>query len=204
MTVYAQWLDTYCAGFDRAILQFYHGMAEAIGVIATPILWLISMIGEEGIGLIIFGIILLCFKKTRKSGWAVLVALLFGTLITIETVKPVVLRLRPFQSGVSEYVEWWQYVGAMEVGQFSFPSGHTTSAVAAMLALAVTMQKEWKWIWWPAVAFVVLTGMSRNYFMVHYPTDIIGGAVSGLIAGVLAILFIEAICKYVVPKFKRA
>ena len=90
----------------------------------------------------------------------------------------------------------------MEVGQYSFPSGHTTSAVAAMLALAVTQRK--KLVWWPALAFVVLTGMSRNYFMVHYPTDIIGGAVSGLIAGTLAIWLMEAIYRYVIPKFKRA
>lgn len=202
MTAFAQWLDTYFAGFDRAILQFYHGMAEVMGGIATPILWLISFLGEEGIGLIILGIVLLCFKQTRKSGWCILVALLFGTLITNELVKPLVQRLRPFKSGVQEYVEWWQYVGAMEVGQFSFPSGHTTSAVAAMFALAVTQRK--KWVWWPAMAFIVLTGMSRNYFMVHYPTDIIGGAISGAIAAALAIWLVTVVYKYIVPKFKKA
>ena len=202
MTAFAQWLDTYCTGFDRAILQFYHGIAEVMGGIATPILWFISFLGEEGIGLIILGIILLCFKKTRKSGWTVLVALLIGTLITNETVKPLVLRLRPFQSGVQEYVDWWQFVGAMEVGQYSFPSGHTTSAVAAMLALAVTLRK--KWVWCPAMAFIVLTGMSRNYFMVHYPTDIIGGAISGMIAAVLAMWLVNAIYQHIVPRFKKA
>lgn len=202
MSAFAQWLDTYCAGFDRVILQFYHGMAEVMGSIATPILWFISFLGEEGIGLIILGAILLCFKKTRKSGWTVLIALLIGTLITNETVKPLVLRLRPFRSGVQEYVEWWQFVGAMEVGQYSFPSGHTTSAVAAMFALAVTLRK--KWVWWPAMAFIVLTGMSRNYFMVHYPTDIIGGAVAGGIAAVLAIWLVGAVYQYIVPRFKKA
>ena len=105
MTVFAKWLDTYCAGFDRAILQFYHGMAEIMGGISTPILWFISFLGEEGIGLILLGVILLCFKQTRKSGWTVLVALLIGTLITNETIKPLVLRLRPFQSGVQAYVD---------------------------------------------------------------------------------------------------
>ena len=80
-TAFAQCLDTYCAGFDRTILAFYHGMAERMGSIATPILWFISFLGDEGIWLIILGIILLCFKKTRKSG-------------------------------VQEYVDWWQFVGA--------------------------------------------------------------------------------------------
>lgn len=202
MTVFAQWLDTHCAGFDRAILQFYHGMAEIMEGIATPILWFISFLGEAGIGLIILGAVMLCFKKTRKSGWTVLIALLFGTLLTNETIKPLVLRLRPFQSGVQEYVDWWQFVGAMEVGQYSFPSGHTTSAVAAMLALAVTLRK--KWIWCPAMVFIVLTGMSRNYFMVHYPTDIIGGAVSGAIAAALAIWLVGAVYQYIVPRFKKA
>lgn len=201
MTVFAQWLDTYFAGFDRAILQFYHVMAEAIGWIATPILWLVSFVGNEGIGLILLGVLLLFFKKTRKSGWCVLFALLFGMLINNETIKPLVQRLRPYNSGVPEYIEWWKYVGAMEVSQFSFPSGHTTSAVASMLALGLTCKK--KWVWWSGAAFVVLTGMSRNYFMVHYPTDIIGGAVSGTLGGILAVLFIGAIYKYVIPRFKK-
>lgn len=201
MTVFAQWLDTYFAGFDRAILQFYHAMAELIGWLATPVLWLISFVGNEGIGLIILGVILLFFKKTRKSGWCVLFALLFGMLINNETIKPLVQRLRPYNSGIPEYIEWWKYVGAMEVSQFSFPSGHTTSAVASMLALGLTCKK--KWVWWSGIAFVVLTGMSRNYFMVHYPTDIIGGAVSGTLGGILAVLFIGVIYKYIVPRFKK-
>ena len=201
MSIFAQWLDTYFAGFDRAILAFYHEMAEMIGVIATPILKVISIIGDDGIGLIILGLILLFFKQTRKSGFAVLIALLIGTLITNETIKPLVQRIRPFNSGVAEYVEWWKFVGAMEVGQFSFPSGHTTSAMAVMMALGFTQQK--RWVWLVSAAFVMLTGMSRNYFMVHYPTDIVVGAIAGAVAGILAALLVKHIANEWSKRSKR-
>ena len=61
-----------------------------------------------------------------------------ASLITNVTVKPLVARHRPYASGVSDYVEWWKYVGGHTHSEYSFPSGHTTSAMAAMLAKGMT------------------------------------------------------------------
>lgn len=197
MTVYAQWLDTTFAGFDKAILSMYHELAEAAGVIATPFLKLFSLAGDDGIFLILFSVALLFFKKTRKSGFCMLVALLIGDILCNTVIKDIVQRARPFHHEASDLYDWWIYAGAMEVGQFSFPSGHTTCAMAVMTALGITGDKKWLWF---AIPFVVFTGMSRNYFMVHYPTDVIAGGVVGAVAAVLGVLIVEAFIKYILTK----
>ena len=132
MTGFAQWLDTAFVGFDKAFLGMYHALAEAAGVVATPFLKLFSWAGDDGIFLIILTVVLLFFRKTRKSGFAMLVALLIGDVLCNTVIKDIVQRARPFHHTEEAFYEWWQYVGAMEVGQYSFPSGHTTCAMAVM------------------------------------------------------------------------
>lgn len=201
MTGFAQWLDTTFEGFDRALLGMYHALAEAAGGFATPFLKLFSWAGEDGIFLIILSVILLLFKKTRKSGFAMLVALLIGDVLCNTVIKDMVQRARPFHHTEAVFYEWWQYVGAMEVGKYSFPSGHTTCAMAVMGALSITGDRKWLWF---TIPFVVFTGMSRNYFMVHYPTDVLMGVIVGAVAAVLGVLLVDAFVKYILPKVKKA
>ena len=188
MTTFAQWLDTAFAGFDKGILGMYHALAEAAGGFATPFLKLFSWAGEDGIFLILLSVILLISKKTRKSGFAMLAALLIGDILCNTIIKDIVQRARPFHHTEAVFYEWWQYAGAMEVGKYSFPSGHTTCAMAVMGALSITGDRKWLWF---TIPFVVFTGMSRNYFMVHYPTDVLGGAIIGFISALIARILIN-------------
>ena len=62
---------------------------------------------------------------------------------------------------------------------YSFPSGHTTSAVATFGSIAVT-SKQKKTVWF-CVILAVLVGLSRMYIGVHTPKDVIVGAMTSLI-----------------------
>jgi 4-amino-4-deoxy-L-arabinose transferase-like glycosyltransferase/membrane-associated phospholipid phosphatase len=64
----------------------------------------------------------------------------------------------------------------------SFPSGHTTNWFAATMVLAMYFRRVWKW----TLPMAVLVGFSRIYNGVHYPGDVLGGAIVG--AGYAAVL----------------
>jgi undecaprenyl-diphosphatase len=64
---------------------------------------------------------------------------------------------------------------------FSFPSGHTSAAVAVAVALTGTNPV----IGFAASCFALAVGISRIYLGVHYPLDVTAGAVLGAFAGLL-------------------
>lgn len=180
-SAFAKWLDSAFAFFDYSILNFYHSLAENTGWLLTPIMNTLSFVGELGAVGLIIGIILMLFKRTRKAGFSMLLAVGIGAIFTNLTIKDLVARARPFQSGNTDIIAWWNAVGAPTVSEHSFPSGHVTAASAAMTALCVTQKP--RWIIAPAAAYVVAMMAARNYLMVHYPTDVIAGLFVGAVAG---------------------
>jgi undecaprenyl-diphosphatase len=69
--------------------------------------------------------------------------------------------------------------------------------MASMTALCIALWKNKKWLVAPAAAYVIIMGASRNYLMVHYPTDVIAGFIVGGIAAVCACIFISFMWKLV-------
>lgn len=132
----------------------------------------ITMLGELGTLWIVVGIILIIPKKTRKTGFTVLVALLMSLIINNGIIKHIVGRARPYDmvTGLETVIG--------ELKDSSFPSGHTASSFAAAMVIFRNMSKKFGV---PAIILAVLIGISRMYLGVHYPTDVIFGAISGII-----------------------
>jgi undecaprenyl-diphosphatase len=191
----AEWINSTFYGFDYAILEFFHGLWEGAGAILTPIAEFFALIGDNGYFSFLIAFILLCFPKTRKCGVAVIFAVGFGALFTNVAIKNIVARPRPYASEVAAFKEWWAYVGAHLESEFSFPSGHTTAAMASMTALCIAVGKSKKWVIAPAALYVLLMGASRNYLMVHYPSDIIGGILAGAIGAILGFCLVQFLYK---------
>ncbi len=192
-SAFAVWLDTTFANFDFSIFEFF-GKIHTEWL--TPIVEAFTHLGDSEfiIPLAVVGLILCLFKKTRKVGATLVLAIIVGTLITNVVMKPFVLRPRPFQSLAdnAQYWQWYTEAGAHPESLYrSFPSGHTTGAFEIGMALFFTVNnKKIKWIF---PVYSVLIGCSRLYLMVHYCTDVIGGMICGTVAAVIAFLIVRAI-----------
>lgn len=198
LTAVAEWLNTSFSGFDHAILSVLHELALLTNGNLNWLFKFISLFAEKGLFLILLSIFLMLFKKTRKFGICMFGAIGAGAILTNFILKDMVARPRPYMSGILEYKDWWQYAGMVTESDFSFPSGHTTAMTAAMMSL-VFMAKTKKKYW--CIVFIFLMGISRNYLMVHYPTDVIGGMISGLVGATVA-YFITLLIYKIIEKYK--
>ena len=200
----AEWLNTTFASFDYSIFEFFHTLAENAGAFLTPIAEFLAIIGDNGYLSFVIAGILICFKKTRKCGVCIVLAVGFGALFTNVAIKNLVARPRPFNEELHQFSaiirEWWTYVGAHPESINSFPSGHTTAAMATMTALCLAIGKSRKWLIAPAALYALIMGVSRIYLVVHYPTDVIAGFVVGAVAATLAFLCANAIWRSIEKK----
>lgn len=135
-----------------------------------PVVSLYTMLGNAGLMWIALSLAMLLWKPTRKAGGLALCAMALGLLVTNITIKPLVERARPWL-----VLELTPLV--TENDPNSFPSGHTCAAFAAGLSWAGAL--PWRWGRIAAPVLAVLMGLSRLYVGVHFPTDVLAGAVIG-------------------------
>lgn len=136
----------------------------------------VSAICNHGEVWIVLAAVLLCFRKTRRVGLTVAVALLLDVIVCNGVLKPLVGRVRPCT--VNPAVELLVACPT----DASFPSGHTASSFAAVGALRAAGSR----LWLPGLALAVLIAVSRLYLYVHWPTDVLFGALLGWGLGYLA------------------
>ena len=67
LTSAAIFLNSFFAGYDKAILSFMHTLSK-LGVVLTPLMKLITLIGEKGLVFFLLAFVCLCFARTRKFG----------------------------------------------------------------------------------------------------------------------------------------
>lgn len=155
----------------------------------------ITYIGEFGVGAIVLAALLLIFKKTRRAGVAVAIAVVFDVLIVNVILKLSVNRPRPWTE-FPELESFYNSCGVRLPTDSSFPSGHTAALFAA--AVAFTFRYKAKGI--PLLIIAVLVALSRIYLCVHYPTDVLGGMVIGTLCGVAGHFTAEAVIKFIIKK----
>lgn len=141
----------------------------------------VTRIADSGAIWIIIGALLLCFKKTRRCGFAVLISLLCAFIISEFTIKPIFGRLRPF-----EVIDNLRLIIPPPSGA-SFPSSHATTSFAAAFVL-YHFNKAYG-IYALILAFFI--AISRVYLCVHFFSDILIGSILGLTIGFIAFKFVK-------------
>ncbi|SHO48219.1 phosphatase PAP2 family protein [Anaerocolumna xylanovorans] len=131
-------------------------------------------------------LILLLTKKDRKWGILLAAALIAEFLLCDDILKPFIARERPF-------VRLPGYPDLIKAPHsYSFPSGHTMSSFTAATILYYR-QKSSGIVFFTIAALI---GFSRIYLFVHYPSDVLGGMLFGIL---LAFILVNTAKRCLIP-----
>ncbi len=174
--------------FDQSVVLFF---SENVG---NPTLdTIMQYVTESGevLWMLAFGILMMVIPKTRRIGITLMILIVISTLLT-GYIKCGIDRDRPD----------FDYVGApfpVEIsrdtyalfceGGFdaSFPSGHAARSVIFGIILGYVLSERFPRGAYLLFLYPVMISISRIYVLQHYPMDVIGGTIIGImLAGVMA------------------
>ena len=147
------------------------------------VLFISTLIGSHSLLWLIIGVGLCIFKKTRKCGVAMLLAFAIGFLVGHTILKNLIGRPRPCQidQSVALLVD--------RPSSFSCPSSHTLFAFSSATAVFMYFKK----VGIAAFIFAAIVGFTRMYLFVHFPSDVLFGAVLGVVIGVISVKIVNAL-----------
>jgi undecaprenyl-diphosphatase len=190
MTDFLQQLDTLCFYFFNRTIQ------NSFFDVLMP--WITDLNKQRPV-LAVVAILLgtLAYRGGRKERVAVfvlVVAVAISDHMNSSIVKYLLERPRPCHVLTNVHL----LVGCGS--GYSFPSSHAVNNFCGAIVLAFFFQKAARWLF----LFAATVAFSRVYVGVHYPSDVLAGAVIGLACGLTAIglfLLLEKAFRHF-PKFK--
>jgi undecaprenyl-diphosphatase len=174
--------------FDQSIVLFF---SQNVG---NPTLdTIMQYVTESGevLWMLAFGILLLIIPKTRRIGITLMILIVISTLLT-GYIKCGVDRDRPdFEYEGSPFpveISRDTYALFCEGGaNASYPSGHAARSMIFGIILGYALSERFPRGAYLLFLYPVMISLSRIYVLQHYPMDVIGGAVIGvMLAGVMA------------------
>jgi undecaprenyl-diphosphatase len=159
------------------------------GFLDSFFLVLTKVAGSYGQLWIYIGILLLLFKKTRRTGAAVLISYAAVYLVGQLFLKNLLSRPRPCQ------IDQTFALLVSPPPSFSFPSTHSGVSFAAAACIFLNHKNAGP----AAYVLAALIAFSRLYLFLHFPTDILAGAVLGTLMGTLSVRFCGNVFKRFLP-----
>ncbi len=157
--------------FDITLLNAIHGLAGWSGTLDAAGIFLAQYFPYL---LAIPFILFLLKRKTTKERMSVLLfsvlAMLLSRGILTEAIRLFFPRQRPFEA--------FGFTPLIPESGSSFPSGHAAFFFALSFAIFAV---DKKWGWW-FIGLSLLNGLARVFVGVHYPSDIAGGLLIGLVS----------------------
>lgn len=160
---------------DASLTHAINGWRERSIMLDQLMIW----ISAVGVPLLILSVAALWWRRTdRQHTRHVLLAAGFSFLLGLAFNQIVLLfvhRMRPYDGGVTHLL-------IARSGDYSFPSDHAT----AIFAIAATfLLHRVRRLGLGFLAAALLVGFSRIYLGTHYVSDVLGGALTGVLAAVV-------------------
>ncbi|HIE16051.1 MAG TPA: phosphatase PAP2 family protein [Bacteroidales bacterium] len=137
--------------------------------------------------------VFLIIRKYKTQSWIILLAtillLAFSDLTSVHLFKNVFMRYRPSHN--LELQGLVHLIDGYKGGLYGFVSSHAANSFGFATFMALLFKNRWGGIL--LLLWAVLVSYSRIYIGVHYPADIVGGALLGILG---ATLFYSVVIKY--------
>jgi Membrane-associated phospholipid phosphatase len=157
------------AGIDFNILNFIRNTTQ--NVVFDKVMSYITLLGNMGMVWILISVALILNKTYRHVGIMCIASMILATILGDVILKNIIQRPRPFLQVPTINLLITKPMS------YSFPSGHTASSFAAASIIFSTLKK----FRIHAIILASLIAFSRMYLFVHYPSDILGGILLGLL-----------------------
>ena len=164
--------------------KFFGSIIRLENNILTKVLYIITNIGSTlGVVIVLILLAIIFMRKKSLSDFKYVVSNVGIGVILMKLLKHIIKRVRPS----------WKWIVQ---GGFSYPSGHTISAILLYGTLILLVNKKLnskykKYIIAFLSVMIFLISISRIYFGVHYLTDVIASLILGSIILIISNMFMD-------------